>query len=135
MIINDLDSRRCPYETVIDFDTARIVFPSPLNSRLKARCVLCSAQLAMTSFLKGNDMILYPQNIVCKEWGCNKQSFQKSGLCCLHLRLQLTYNNRTMTAEFLSKAGKLLQSAALQQWSYSSKYDIVRRRMDDILQK
>ena len=78
--------------------------------------------------------MLHPENIACTEPGCNQHSFHKSGIFCQHLSLLLLDIHREKTAEAFPKAWKVFQSTTRTQWAYPPKYNIVRRRMDDILQ-
>ncbi|KAF2187476.1 hypothetical protein K469DRAFT_725428 [Zopfia rhizophila CBS 207.26] len=134
-ISNNLVTRRCPNEVVIDLDTARVIQTSHPNTYiLSPRCVKCKAHLVMTWHLQAEGVKLHAENIICTEPGCDQQSFHESGMCCRHFALLLLDAQREKTDTAHAKARKTFESAARKQWVYPPKYDIVRRCIDDILQ-
>lgn len=116
-------------------DTARLVLKTQ-HSRLilDSRCVSCHVYNQVSAFLKRYEVELEDENDFCTFYGCDQLSFHGSGRCAQHLfglvlksyREKTTIDVRVVRETFLAMARK--------RWNFPSRYDIVRRRIEDILQ-
>jgi len=125
--------QQCPGEVTIDLDTARLR-PKRFNLILDSRCVACSFYKQLDYFLTKYDIELQDENTMCIFHGCDQVAFHRSGRCVQHLNTLIQASRRERIIVNIRSVQEAFNHAARKRWTFLPKYDIVRRRIKDILQ-
>lgn len=134
---------RCPKSITIDLDTARLRLRGRGSSAkffLDTRCVGCRVYYQLSLFLRysGIEPSREPtaRNSVCAAQGCERLSFYGYDFCSDHLSYLLLNNSMAMARpnSNMKLLNEIFKSATRSEWTFQPQYNIVRSRMDEILQ-
>lgn len=132
-------SEKCPYDAVIDLDTARLILlQTDSRLRLDNRCVACRGILQVTALLESHNIELEDEETeFCTFKGCEQPSSRMLGRCIQHLfdkKLQnrLLHTHPKKTSVDMGSLRASFESAVRKRWKSSLEYDVVRSRIFEI---
>lgn len=131
----DVITRRCPQENIIDLDSAQLLMVHTGDLHLSIRCVACDFDRAATKFLTMTGIELHEESINCLVPCCDQTSFHQSGRCAKHFG-HLVWGNRFDTKPHadLKKCQTIFDSSSRKQWTFPPSYNTILRRIDEIRQ-
>jgi hypothetical protein len=124
---------RCPAETIIDLDTARIekVGGPGFRFHLSGRCVGCLVQYRLLTLLRLNNIHPHQEPVTaCRIKGCVRPPFRRYQSCFNHLSTELL--GKGNGAEDIELLRRMFKSATSREWTVHDKYKIVQNRVKEI---